>query len=115
MAIDHALMEPLADLAHPVVDIDFGTAQAQRRFTAHRDAMFALATVETAVFDKADLLGIPAPEHLVHEAVIVARMIARVDVFETVPVLGEDLFEEVPSRRSCCSHQLYHFRGSGCV
>ena len=71
MAIDDALMEHLADLAHPVVHIDFGTAQAQRRFTAHRDEMFALTTVETAVFDRAYLLGIPAPEHLVHEAIIV--------------------------------------------
>jgi hypothetical protein len=53
VAIDHPLGEPLADLAHPVVNIDFGTAQAQRRFTAHRDEMFALATVETAVCDSA--------------------------------------------------------------
>jgi hypothetical protein len=98
-------MEHLADLAHPVVDIDFGTAQAQRRFTAHRDEMFALATVETAVFDSAELLGRPAPEPLVHEAIIVARMVARVDVCEPLPVLGKDLFEDVPSRRSCCSHQ----------
>ena len=98
-------MEHLADLAHPVVNIDFGTAQAQRRFTAHRDEMFALATVETAVFDRAYLLGIPAPEHLVHEAIIVARIVARVDVFEPVPVLGKDLFEHVPGRRGCCSHQ----------
>jgi hypothetical protein len=30
--------------------------------------MFTLATVETAVFDRAYLLGIPAPKHLVHEA-----------------------------------------------
>ena len=103
MAIDDAFMEHLADLAHPVVHIDFGTAQAQRRFTTHRDEMFTLATVETAVFDRAYLLGIPAPKHLVHEPIIVARIVARVDVFESVPVLGKDLFEEVPSRRSCCS------------
>jgi hypothetical protein len=43
--------------------------------------MFALATVETAVFYRAYLLGIPAPEHLVHEAIIVARIVARVDGF----------------------------------
>jgi hypothetical protein len=28
MAIDHALMEHLTDLADPVVDVDFGAAQA---------------------------------------------------------------------------------------
>src|SRR5215471_18062506 len=99
MAIDHALMEHLADLAHPVVDIDFGTAQAQRRFTTHRDEMFTLATVETAVCNRAYLLGIPTPEHLVDEAIIVACVVARVDGFEPVPVLGKDLFKDVPSRR----------------
>src|SRR5262249_40338271 len=105
MAIDDALMEHLADLAHPVVHIDFGTAQAQRRCTAHRDEMFALATADTAVCDRAYLLGIPAPEHLVHEAIIVARIVARVDLFEPVPVLGKDLVEHVPGRRGCCRHQ----------
>src|SRR4029450_216226 len=113
MAIDDALMEHLADLAHPVVDIDFGTAQAQRRFTAHRDEMFAPATVETAVFDSAYLLGIPAPEHLVHEAIIVARIVARVDVFEPVPVLSKDLFEDVPVLGGCCNHQGAPSGGSG--
>src|SRR4029453_14030129 len=113
MAIDHALMEHLADLAHPVVDIDFGTAQAQRRFTAHRDEMFALATVETAVFDRAHLLGIPTPEHLIYEAIIVGLIVARVAVFEPVPVLRKDLFEEVPGRRSGCNHQAASLRSIG--
>src|ERR1700720_2080069 len=113
MPIDDALMEHLADLAYPVVHIDFGTAQAQRRFTAHRNDMFALATVETAVFDSAYLLGIPAPEPLVHEAIIVACIVARVDVFESVPVLGKDLFEEVPGRRSGCNHQGASLRSIG--
>ena len=98
-------MEHLAHLAHPVVDIDFGTAHAPRRLTTHRDEMFTLATVETAVFARASLLGIPAPKHLVPEAIIVARLVARVDLFEPIPVLGKDLVEEVPSRRSCCSPQ----------
>ncbi len=30
MTLEHALMEPLADLAAPVVDVDFGAASAQR-------------------------------------------------------------------------------------
>jgi hypothetical protein len=28
-----------------------------------------------------------------------------VDVFAPVPVRGKDLFEDVPGRRGCCSHQ----------
>src|SRR5678815_672463 len=94
MAIDDAFMEHLANLAHPVVDIDFGTAQAQRRFTTHRDEMFTLATVETAVFDRAYLLGIPAPKHLVHEAIIVARIVARVDMFEPCLLYTSDAADE---------------------
>lgn len=35
--------------------------------------MFALPTMQTPVFHVAHLLGIPAPEHLVHEAIIVGR------------------------------------------
>jgi hypothetical protein len=32
-------------------------------------------------------------------------ILARVAVFEPVPVLGTELFEEVPGRRRGCSHQ----------
>ena len=38
--------------------------------------MFALSTVEAAVFNIAYLVGIPTPEHLVDETIIVARVIA---------------------------------------
>ena len=72
--IDDALMEDLTHLADPVVDIDFGAPQAQRRFTAHRHPMVALATVQAAVFDIAHLLGIATPEHLGHQTIIVARL-----------------------------------------
>src|SRR6266852_9404414 len=105
MAIDDALMKHPADLADPVVDIHFGTTQAQRRFTAHRHAVVALSTVQTAVFDIAHLLRVTAPEHLVHEAIIVGLIVARIDAFEPVPVLDKDLFEDVPVLRGCCNHQ----------
>jgi hypothetical protein len=116
VAIDDAGMQHLADLADPVVDVDFGTSQAQRRFTAHRAPVFALATLQTAVLDIAYLLGIPAPEHLVHEAIIVGCLVARVDACEPVPVLGKDLFEEVPGWWGFCNHQAASLRGVGlCV
>src|SRR2546427_10209458 len=105
MAIDDTLVEHLADLADPVVDVHFGTAQTQRRFTAHRHTMVALATLQTAVFDIAHLVGIPAPEHLVHAFIIVALIVPRLDVLEPVPVLDKDLFEDVPVPRRFCNHQ----------
>ena len=60
MAIDDAFMEHLADLTDPGIHIDFGAAQAQRRFAAHRDAVGALTTTETPIVDIAHLVGIPA-------------------------------------------------------
>src|SRR4029450_2176430 len=115
MAIDGALMQHPADLADPVVDVHFGTTQAQRRFTAHRDAMGALSTVETAVRDIAHLVGIPTPEHLVDKVIIVGRLVARINAFEPVPVLDKDLLEDVPVLRGGCNHQGAPREGVGIV
>ncbi len=49
MPIDDAFMEHLADLSHPIIHIDLGTSQAQRRLTAHGNEMLALTTIETSV------------------------------------------------------------------
>src|SRR5262252_4941903 len=105
MTVDDALMEHPTDLADPVVDVAFGAAQAQRRLTTHRDLMGALPTMQTPILDIPHPLRLAACEHLVHKAVIVARIVTRIDAFEPVPVLSKDLFEDVPGRRSCCSHQ----------
>src|SRR5215470_163975 len=113
MAIDDTLVQHPADLADPGVDVDFGAAQAQRRFTAHRDAMGALATVQTAVFAIAHFLRVPTPKHLVHEAIIVAGIIARIDVLKPVPVLDKDLLEDVPVLRGCYNHEGAPSWGSG--
>src|ERR687886_91506 len=67
--------------------------------------MLPLATMRTPIFAIPHLLGIPAPEHLVHESIIVGRLVARVDAFESIPVLGKDLFEDIPVLRGCCNHQ----------
>jgi len=61
--------------------------------------------METAVLDRAHLVGMTTPEHLVHETVIVALIIARIDAFKPVPVLGKELFKDVPALRGLCSHQ----------
>src|SRR2546425_10328888 len=49
VAIDHPRVEDFAHLADPVIHIDLRAAQAQGGFTAHRHAMLALTTVETAI------------------------------------------------------------------
>jgi len=67
--------------------------------------MFALSTLQTAIFDIAHLLWVPTPEHLVHEAIIVALIVARMDAFEPVPVVDKYLFEDVPVPRRFCTHQ----------
>src|SRR4029450_836215 len=114
MPIDDPLVEHLADLAHPVVDIDFGTAQTQRRFTAHRDAMGAFSTIQTSVVDIAHLWGMTGSEHLVHQSIIVASIVPRIDAFKSVPMLDKDLFEDIPGQRGFCRHQAVPLRGIVC-
>src|SRR2546426_8947400 len=70
--IDHPRVEHRAHLAHPVVHVDFGTPQAQRRCAAHRHPMGALATLQAAVFDIAHLLRVATRQHLGHQAIVVS-------------------------------------------
>ena len=102
--IDDALMEDLTDLVDPVVDIDFGTPQAQRRFTAHGHQVLALATVQAAVFEVPDLLRIATRQHLRHQVIVVGRLIARMGMLKRLPVIGKDLLEDTPVPRGCCQH-----------
>src|SRR5207244_2253399 len=111
MTIDHPLMQHGADLAHPVIDIDFRAAKTQRRFTAHRDPMGAFPAPQAAVLNRAHRVRIAASEHLLHQTIIVARPVTRVGVGEPVPVLSKDLFEDVPRRRRCCDHQAASLSG----
>ena len=75
--------------------------------------MGALPTMETPLLDRPHLIRIPASEHLGYEASRVTRFVARVGAGEPVPVLGKDLFEDVPGRRHCCSHQAASLRSVG--
>ena len=75
--------------------------------------MGALSAPQTAIVDIAHLVGIPAPEHLVHKAIIVASIVPRIDACKSVPVLSKDLFEDAPSWRSYCSHQVASLQGVG--
>ena len=75
--------------------------------------MGALPALQTPILGIAHLVRIPAPEHLVHEPIIVALIVARVDAFEPVPVLSKDLLEDVPVLRGCCKHEGAPSWGSG--
>src|SRR5438034_7447989 len=98
MPIDDPVMEYLTHLSDPIVDIDLGTSQAQRRLTAHGHALFPLTTMETAVCDRAYLVRIPTPEHLVDKVIVVGRIGARTERFKPLPMLGKDLFKNL----ECC-------------
>src|SRR5262250_474346 len=50
------------------------------------------------------------PEHLGHQVIIVASIIARIDVLKAVPVVGKNLFEDAPGWRRGCSHQAASLR-----
>src|SRR4030095_3406924 len=102
MPIDDPVMEHLTNLSDPMVDIDLGTSQAQRRLTAHGNAMFPLTTLATEGFDRAYLVRIPTPEHLVDKVIVVGRIVARTERFKPLPMLGKDLFKNVPTRSDFC-------------
>jgi hypothetical protein len=72
MAVDHPVVEHLTYLRDPVINIDFGTAQAQSGLTRHRDPMLALATMLTAILNIAHLIGIATAQHLLHKPVIIS-------------------------------------------
>src|SRR5919106_1999426 len=67
--------------------------------------MGAFATVLTAIFDIAHLVGVTAVEHLLHNTIIIAGVVARRDLFEAVPVIGKDLLEDAPIPRRLDHHQ----------
>jgi hypothetical protein len=106
-------MQHLADLSDPIVNIDFGASQTERRLATHRDEVLPLATMLTVILDIAHLVGIAAVEPLVYETVIVAGIVARVDVFEAIPVIDKDLFEDVGGLSRCFHHQIAPSKGVG--
>jgi hypothetical protein len=77
--------------------------------------MLALPTMETAILDRAHLVGIAAPEHLGHKVIIVGRIITRTKLFKPRPVIGKYLFEDVPVLRRLCNHQSAPSWGIGIV
>jgi hypothetical protein len=97
-------MKHLADLSDPIVDIDLGTSQAQRRLTAHGNQMLTLTTIETSVCDIVHLVGIAAVQHLVHKTLIVVGIVARTELFKPIPMIDKDLFEDVPVPRRLSDH-----------
>jgi len=101
---DHPVMEPLTDLSDPVVDIDLGASQTERGLTAHRHEVLALATVLTAVRDVTHLVGIPAAEPLLDERIIVGPIVAGTALCKAAPVIGKDLFEDIPAGSDFGSH-----------
>jgi hypothetical protein len=61
--------------------------------------MLASATLLTALLDRAPRVRLTAAEHLGHETIIGAGIGARGDVWEPLPVLDNDRFEDVPVLR----------------
>ena len=99
MSVDDAVMELVTNLADKVIDIDFSAPQTQSGFTAHRDDMLTLSTVETSIFGISNLFRVSTVEHLFHDFIIVGTSIMRVMSLKSFPVIMEDLFEYTPSWR----------------
>src|SRR5712691_4427991 len=104
--IDHPLVKDPAHLADPVVHGDFGAPQAQRRLTAHRHQVLALATVQAAVRDIAYFFRVAARQHLGHQAIVVCRLVVRMGLLKRLPVVSKDLLEDIPVPRGGCHHRI---------
>ena len=59
--------------------------------------MLTLTTMGTSVGNIAHLVRISTSEHLVDEVIIVGRIVAGAELFKPLPVLGKDLFKNVPA------------------
>jgi hypothetical protein len=104
-ARDHPRVEDLAHLADPVIHLDLRAAQAQGGLTAHRHEMLALTTGETALCARPHLVWMATRQHLGHQIMRVGRLIARMGVGESIPVVGKELLEDVPVPCGCCQHE----------
>src|SRR6266851_3614344 len=104
--IDHRRVKDPAHLADPVVHGDFRAPQAQRRLTAHRHQVLALATVQAAVRDRAYFFRVAARQHLGHQALVVRRLVARMSLLKRLPGVSKDLLEDIPVPRGGCHHRI---------
>jgi hypothetical protein len=102
---DDARLKGLAHLAHPVVDMDFGAASAPRRCAAHRHQRLALSTGQAALCEVPHLFRGATRQPLGPQGIIVGRLVARMGVGEPVPVLSQDLLEDMPVPRRCYTPQ----------
>src|SRR6267143_5312233 len=93
---DDPLVEDLAPLADPVIDIHFGTPQAPGRFTTHRHPRCPLTAVQAAVCDIAHQVWVPTRQPLGYQAVVIRRLIPRMGVLKRLPVLSKDLLKDMP-------------------
>ena len=103
---DHPLVKDPAHLVDPVIDRDFGTPQAQRRLTAPRHQVLALATVQAAIRDRAYFFRVAARQHLGHQAIVIRRLVARMGLLKRLPVVSKDLLEDIPVPRGGCHHRI---------
>jgi hypothetical protein len=77
--------------------------------------MLPLATVLAAVLDITHLLRVATRQHLGHEAIIVGGLVARMGVLKRVPVIGEDLLEDIPVPRGLGHHGVAPSEGDTMV
>ena len=65
-----------------------------------------LATMLTAILDITHLIRIATAQHLLHKAVVIASVVARMALFEDVPMIRKDLLEDVPMPPGFDNHEV---------
>lgn len=75
--------------------------------------MLALSAMLATVLDVAHLIGIATAQHLLHELVIIAGIVARMGEFEDLPMINKDLFEDAPVLAGVDHHHVVPSESSG--
>jgi len=92
MSISYAGKETSTDEVSPAVGINFGTRQAETRFTGKSDTAYFSAGA-TSVLNKPSFVRITAIKHFLDSFVVVWIVEAWIDLLERIPMIIKDLFE----------------------
>jgi len=109
MPIGHSLIESLADMGHPLINVHLTTRQTKAALTAESDALL----FETVLTKIGDVAGgrIATTPHLCDNVTHLGLLVARIALLEGLPMIAEDLLEGRfidPLSVVCHGAWLYH-------
>jgi hypothetical protein len=109
MSIRDPLIERLANMGHPLIDVDLTAGQTEATLTAKCNA-FLLQAMLTHIGDVAGG-WLPTPQHLLDDRLYLRLLVTGIALLEGLPVIAEDLLKGRsidPLSVVCHGRGLYH-------